>query len=182
MIFAKADTRDSTSIKHAFGYFSGISGLTMNPVKSSLYVGRQADSIDVADCLDVRVSDLPSTYLGLPFFSGRLTKEMYAPLVSKFKRKLDTWKANTLSMAGGLELLTSTLSDFSLFWSVAFPLPSSFVNEIDKGCRSFVWGDPDNKRKIHTILRKIICSPKAEGGFGVKDTKVLEKTGSIMNL
>lgn len=154
----------------------------MNSTKSSLYFGCHSDYKVVTKWLSVTPSELPSSYLGLPLFSGRLTKEMCFPLVSKFERKLDTWKANTLSMARRLELLLSTPSNFSLFWSMTFPLLAFVIGKIDKHCRSFLWGDLENKRKVHPVPWKIICFPRSEGSMGVKDTKCMSRAGDILNL
>lgn len=121
--------------------------------------------------LNIEALDLPSTYLGLPLFSGRLSKSMCAPLINKVRQRLESWKASILSFAGRVELIISTLSSFHIFWSMAFPLPSSVLSELDKVCRQFIWGDTYMKRKIHTVSWDLICLPRDEGGLGIRKIK-----------
>lgn len=122
----------------------------MNPRKSSLLVGKASNISKVQHILGIEVGELPSTYLGLPFFAGRLTKALCVLLVNMFKRKLDSWKCKLLPRAGKVELIISTFSTFAIFLSVAFPLPSSTIKELEKYCRDFLWGDSKDK-KVHLV-------------------------------
>ena len=48
-------------------------------------------------------SDL-GRYLGVPIIHGRITKQMYAYVVDKMKRRISDWSTKYLSMAGRLVL------------------------------------------------------------------------------
>lgn len=134
IVFAKNTKEEAEAIKEVFDGFYAISGLKMNPSKSRLMAGRASCRDSVRDCLDIELTELPSTYLGLPLFSGRLTKELCSPLLTKIARRLDSWKSKLLSFAVRLELIISTLSSFHLFWILDFPLPSSVLRDIERMC------------------------------------------------
>ncbi|XP_019188879.1 PREDICTED: uncharacterized protein LOC109183149 [Ipomoea nil] len=40
--------------------------------------------------------------------------------------------------------------------------------EIDKICRGFLWGDTDDKKKMHMVNWNDICKPKDSGGLGLR--------------
>lgn len=43
--------------------------------------------------------------------------------------------------------------------------------DIDRACRKFVWGDNDFGRKLHVISWNAICSPRRNGGLGLRGTR-----------
>lgn len=51
-----------------------------------------------------------STYLGLPSFVGRKTKEVFKHFIDKFLLKLATWKAQSINKIGRLIFIDSILS------------------------------------------------------------------------
>lgn len=40
--------------------------------------------------------------------------------------------------------------------------------EIDKLHRNFLWGDMEDKRKVHLVKWDLVCKPKASGGVGIR--------------
>lgn len=115
-------------------------------------------------------------------FSGCITKSMCSPIMDKMKAKLDCRKMWLLSFAGRTELIISTLSSYRLFWSAAFPIPSSTIKGIESLCMEFLWGDADRRRKIHTVKWDAICLPKKGGGLGIRKVKDLVNAGIILSI
>lgn len=70
MVFGKNDVTEALAIKKIFERFELISGLRMNPMKSQLIMGRSSNRVCLQQCLGINLVDLPSSYLGLPLFSG----------------------------------------------------------------------------------------------------------------
>lgn len=171
LLFAKSTVEESVVVKDLLEDFAILYGLRMNPSKSHLIVGRAYNQVSMDISLNIEALDLHASYLGLPLFTGRLTKNICSPLINKVRQRLENWKASTLSFTGRVELIISTLSSFHLFWSMAFPLPFSVLTELDKVCRQFLWVDTDEKRKIHMISWDCICLPKTKGGLGIRKIK-----------
>ncbi|CAN1815662.1 Putative ribonuclease H protein At1g65750 [Linum perenne] len=47
-------------------------------------------------------------------------------------------------------------------------IPATTCEAIDKKIRDFIWGSSDQGRKIHLVNWDRICSPKSEGGLGLR--------------
>ncbi|KAF3778934.1 retrotransposable element ORF2 protein [Nymphaea thermarum] len=117
-------------------------GLKVNPHKSNIYFS-DAVSAEVKDRICATLGwpcdDLPTTYLGLPLFAGKLKNEWCQPLINKVEKLLFLWKSATLSYAGQLCLLKHVLSSVIGFWTSVFALPkktwldcvNSFVDLLD---------------------------------------------------
>lgn len=58
--------------------------------------------------------------LGLPLFSKRLSSQGCAPLLDKIRRRLSSWKANLLSLAGTYQVSPLLISDL-LVLSILHP-------------------------------------------------------------
>ncbi|XP_062109644.1 uncharacterized protein LOC133821223 [Humulus lupulus] len=55
------------------------------------------------------------------------------------------------------------------YWMNIFMLPISAVHEIDRLCRSFLWGEKNNRSKFHCSSWSQVSLPKAMGGLGFKE-------------
>ncbi|CAN1802340.1 hypothetical protein LINPERHAP1_LOCUS23328 [Linum perenne] len=49
-------------------------------------------------------------YLGVPILHGKASKDTYAYILKRMRRKLEGWKCNTLSLAGRVTLALSVLN------------------------------------------------------------------------
>lgn len=49
-------------------------------------------------------------------------------------------------------------------------LPVTTCNAIDKLNKGFLWGDSENKKKVHLARWDLVCQPKSLGGLGIKKT------------
>lgn len=182
MFFLRASKENAINLKSLLAKFELISGLKLNTAKSKLYFSKKADSELITHILDIQPCTLPVRYLGLPLFQGRLSKKDCAPLLDKIQIRLDSWKAKSLSMAGHVELVISTLSNLYSFWLAVCPIPCSVINVIETVCCNFIWGDHQRTNGIHAISWKDVCLPKEEGGLGIKRISDCIKAGLTKNL
>lgn len=64
-------------------------------------------------------------------------------------------------------------------------LLKNICEDIDKKCRSFLCRDTDNHKKMHLLNWDDICTPKSEGGLGLRKTSTVNNAfmlKSIWNL
>lgn len=54
-------------------------------------------------------------------------------------------------------------------------LPVSTCESLDKLNRDFLWGDCDEKRKVHLVNWDVVCQPKTSGGLGNKKIVAMNK-------
>lgn len=52
-------------------------------------------------------------------------------------------------------------------------LPWGVIETIDREQRSFIWGDKESKKSWHAIIWNTVCSPKEEGGLGMKNLEFM---------
>ncbi|GAV80380.1 hypothetical protein CFOL_v3_23841 [Cephalotus follicularis] len=92
-------------------------------------------------------------------------------LVDKLMRRTTSWLSNSLSFGGRLQLLALILFSIQVFWCSTFVLPVAVTKECDRILRSFLWHGVGNSKKASKVAWSKVCSPKEEGGLGIKDAR-----------
>ena len=90
----------------------------------------------------------------------------------RFKRKLAMWKKQYLSKGGRLTLIKSTLSNLPIYFMSLFVIPRKVRLRLEKIQREFLWGDMEERRKIHLVRWAVICKDKRHGELGLRHLKV----------
>ncbi|KAK9672348.1 hypothetical protein RND81_12G095100 [Saponaria officinalis] len=112
----------------------------------------------------------PFRYLGIPLNATRLTFDMYAQLISKVQHSILHWQSKLLSYAGKMELLNSVVFGLESFWSSCLLIPTGVLKSLKKLCRDFFWSfTPTSGKRVIFKSWDSICSPRVEGGFGIKE-------------
>lgn len=94
-------------------------------------------------------------YLGLPLEANPNRVQTWNPIIEAVKKKLKPWKKKYISMGGKLALIKSTMSNIPIYYMSMFKMPVSVANKIEKIQRQFLWGDSEEKKKLHPVkLRK----------------------------
>ncbi|KAF3783775.1 retrotransposable element ORF2 protein [Nymphaea thermarum] len=142
-------------------------GLKVNSHKSNIYFSDVvSDEVKDRICatLGWPCDALPTSYLGLPLFAGKLKDEWCQPLINKVEKQLSLWKSATLSYAGRLCLLKHVLSSVIGFWTSFFALPKKVYGLLAASMAKFLWGGDGNSRARHLIAWDQVCKPYSEGG------------------
>ena len=152
-------------------FYEMMSGLKINFSKSEVITIHGDDQLDMlyADLFNCQIGRFPLKYLGVPVSPGRLHIKDWLPLVEKNEKKLATWKGSSMSIAGRVTLINSSLSNALIYHMSMFLLPKTIVKNLDKQRRRFFWQGGGRKRKYHLVKWTTICKSKKKGGLGVKD-------------
>lgn len=126
---------------------------------------------DICRECGIAMTDDLGKYLGVPLIHKRVTKHTYSHIVEKVQARLTGWKANCLSLAGRATLVQAVTSAIPTYTMQATSIPKTTCNAIEKLNRQFLWGDTENKRKVHLINWQSVCEEKACGGLGIKNLK-----------
>ena len=118
-----------------------------------------------------KVGNLPTTYLGLPLGAPHNSCRVWDGVEERFKRKLATWKKQYLSKGGRLTLIKSTLSNLPIYFMSLFVIPRKVRLKLEKIQREFLWGDLEERRKIHLVRWADICKDKRHGVLGLRHLK-----------
>ena len=87
-----------------------------------------------------------------------------------------TWKGNTMSIAGRVVLINSSLFSTFIYHMSLYLLPKTVINELDKQRKNFIWQGGGQKRKYHLVKWEVICKSKKKGGLGIKDISEMKKS------
>jgi hypothetical protein len=81
-----------------------------------------------------------------------------------------------LSKGDRVTLIKSTLTNLPMYYMSLFPLPASIANHIEKIQWDFLWGGLGEEFKYHFVSWSKLCSPITEGGLGIKNLMVFNRT------
>ncbi|KAK2640343.1 hypothetical protein Ddye_028138 [Dipteronia dyeriana] len=109
---------------------------------------------------------LPITYLGMSL-GERPSKAFWKRVLQRVEKRLALWKRKFLSKCGRLVLIKAVLSSIPTYFMSVFKMSTSVALAIEKCQRSFFWGDGVEKRKVHAIDCKTMCSGKRNDRLGI---------------
>ncbi|XP_077228447.1 uncharacterized protein LOC143861406 [Tasmannia lanceolata] len=181
ILFASVDRITASGITNCLDKFSACSGLSINLLKSEVFFSGGDISLKQSSTQALRIPEgtLPVTYLGLPLIPSRLTSRQCQPLITKITKRIASWNNKHLSRVGRLELIQSVLNSLHLYWTAAFNLPQSSINEIEPICRTFLWSGSDSKKCYHPVAWEVVCQTKEEGGIGIRRLLDLNKASKM---
>ncbi|KAL6125591.1 hypothetical protein ACLB2K_073647 [Fragaria x ananassa] len=171
ILFSEASTSQATIMKCCMDTFCNLSGQSVSLEKSMVYCSPNVSS-DLANrissiCGSPITEDL-GVYLGMPLIHSRVSAATYSNLVDKVQTRLASWKSKTLNMAGRLTLIQSVTSSIPIYAMQTAKLPVHTCERLDRLNRNFLWGDSDQKKKVHLTNWDMVCRPKCFGGLGIK--------------
>lgn len=183
IICGQATHAEAEKIKKVLHNFCIASGQTPNLSKSSILLSKNVDSFAQQQVRSVfPVQDLsPNTiYLGHPLiFNHKDRTCAYNFVINKFKMKLTKLKANKLNHAGRLTYINSVLASIPIYYMATILFSKGFIAKITSITRKFWWsGVQDENRESGFSFRswKDICRPKEEGGLGIRDLRLVNKS------
>lgn len=178
ILIAEANLDQINLIKGVLDEFCLFSGQKVNLGKSKVFFSNNI-SLESSDFFSRelgidRTADL-GTYLGSPMLHQRISKHCFSYIIDKMKKKLNGWKAKTLSFAGRVTLAQSSLSCIPGYAMQTAAIPSSICEDAERVCRNFIWGSSNEHRKCYLVAWEKICQPKEAGGLGFRSLKVLNQ-------
>lgn len=105
----------------------------------------------------------------------RISKNAYAYVFDRLRKKLSSWKASSLSFAGRITLAQSSFLSIPGYIMENSYIPALVCYEVERVCHNFIWGSSDNQRKCHLVSWEKICKPKEDGGLGFRNLRVLNR-------
>lgn len=170
LLFCKGHARSVQLIAEALNEFEAASGLAASPSKSRIYAGGCHPEALRTYCnvTGFSVGDFPMQYMGFPLSPRKWNRDDCWRLVEVVTARIRCWTLRHLSYAGRAMLIQSILMTMHMYWASAFIIPKRVIEEIEKQCRSFLWGSSAEQRRPSLVAWDTICSPKSQGGLGLK--------------
>ncbi|KAL2225760.1 UNVERIFIED_CONTAM: hypothetical protein Sindi_3051800 [Sesamum indicum] len=159
LLFCRADLNSLGTLKRGLDQFAEWSGLRLNVQKSHVIISRSAQAWkdQILTIMGFQEGQLPMRYLGLPLLSSRLSIPDCQPLLLKIDARINGWEGISLSYAGRIQIIKSVLSAMSIYWATFLWKGTSTL-----GYAKVVWKD--------------VCKPINEGGQGIKDIGILNRS------
>ncbi|KAL2224372.1 UNVERIFIED_CONTAM: hypothetical protein Sindi_2957000 [Sesamum indicum] len=177
LLFCRADLNSLGTLKRGLDRFAEWSGLRLNVQKSHVIISRSAQAWkdQILTIMGFQEGQLPMRYLGLPLLSSRLSISDCQPLLLKIDARINGWEGISLSYAGRIQIIKSVLSAMSIYWASAFILPKAIIKQIEKRLRTFLWKGTSTSGYAK-VAWKDVCKPINEGGQGIKDIGILNRS------
>lgn len=147
------------------------SGLGANKQKSGIFFNKAAKPVSKARIKatpNLKAMEKDALYLGLPFFRKANKAKRYSFLIGRLKDKLKAWKSKVLSFAGRTTLLQAVAAASPTYAMASNLLSKRMCKDMDARMRDFWWGFNDEKKGIYLKPWNSICSPRSEGGLGIR--------------
>ncbi|XP_019074375.1 uncharacterized protein LOC109122301 [Vitis vinifera] len=176
LIFCEARREQLANLSWILAWFEAASGLRINLAKSVLIPVGEVDELEeLAAELGCRLGALPTVYLGLPFGAHHKTSSSWDGVEERMRRRLAQWKRQYISKGGRITLIKSTLASIPIYLLSLIRIPKAVAKRIERIQRDFLWGGGCLEGKAHLINWKVVCSPKEEGGLGIRKIDLLNK-------
>ena len=184
MIFCQTDLASVGIIRVAMDSFSKISGLAINHDKSYVFLsGVDPDlRIAITNQLSFKPGTLPVKYLGVPLISTRLTYQNYVALIDRITSRIKVWTSASLTYAGRLQLVKSTLFSIQVYWSNMFILPCATIKKIESILSAFLWKGTTLTHTGAKVAWTSLCYPLQKGGLGIKSIKTWNKAALLKHV
>ncbi|WJZ87793.1 hypothetical protein VitviT2T_007145 [Vitis vinifera] len=177
LIFCKARREQLTNLSWILAWFEAASGLRINLAKSVLIPVGEVDGMEeLAAELGCKLGALPAVYLGLPLGANHKNASSWDGVEERMRRRLAQWKRQYISKGGRMTLIKSTLASIPIYLLSLIRIPKVVAKRIEKIQRDFLWGGGSLEGKGHLINWQVVCSPKEEGGLGIRKIDLLNKT------
>jgi hypothetical protein len=112
-------------------------------------------------------------YLGIPISKTTPRASHWNHLLDKLKKRISSWGANWLSLAGMIVLIKSVLASVPIYQNSLLLAPSTTIQQMEAMQRIFLWeGGKQTGRRLHLINWDKISKPLLEGGLNFKNTKM----------
>lgn len=171
LLFGEASSEQIKVMRSCLENFCIASGQKVSLEKSRLLVSHnvhhvRASQLSSEACISL-TSDL-GKYLGVPLLHRRTNRETYDFLLRNSQQRLASWKATSLSFAGRVTLTQSVVASLPTYCMQTMLLLKYVSNKLEKDQRRFIWGADEGGRSYSQVAWNKFCSPKMEGGLGLK--------------
>jgi hypothetical protein len=182
LVCGQATEQEASRMKQILQDFCNQSGQTPNWGKSGIIFSRHVSVSTKAAIKHIfPVPDIDNNFvhLGHPLIiPGKNRIAAYNFVFDKFKSKLSTYKADQLSHAARLELIKSIFSSIPVYYMSNILFTKNFIAKLTAIKRNFWWTgirEERNSRSLYLKAWKDICSPKNEGGLGIRNLQALNQ-------
>jgi hypothetical protein len=177
MLMGHSLIQEARDLKKGLDQFLQASGLDINKEKSQVYFFNtpQITRRNVLRILGFQEGTLPSKYLGATLAKSVVKKISQKELLDKMKTKIENWMFRALNFHSRLTLVHVVLQVMPLYLFSVIAAPKSVLKKIRTLMCNFLWGGTEDHQKWALVDWNTLCTPKATGELGLKDSESSNK-------
>ena len=172
ILFAIVTSKEVFNLNSCLELYNRWSGQSINISKSSIHFSKNTTTStinSISGIFPFKRASIFSKYLGLPLSFGKAKFAAFKDKLEKVSRKIEGWRAKTLSQAGRTILIKSAAATIPSYAMSTFLLPTSLTFTLDRIFKKNWWGFPkDKSRNLSLKSCSSICLPKEDGGLGFR--------------
>lgn len=179
IVFFKANINSCQTIHQLLTNFVRFSRLVKNDNKSQVNFSPNTPAKFVRlmrKILRCKHSTTIGVYLGNCLDGENQKANAFQRIIDMISSRVHGWKRKTLSQAGRITLIKSTIVFLSSYYLSHISLTKLQSSKCDRLINNFLWGDTDTKKKMHMISWHSVCLPTDQGGLGIKNTYDLNRS------
>lgn len=176
LLFGEVNEKQLNCVMETLKLFCNISGQEVSQEKTSIIFSKNVPrsmKTKLNQSSKYKAVGKFGKYLGVPLSGKKLGKKDFQYMVDQIASKLSFWKQNNLSLAGRITLAKSVIEEIPLYPMMTTKLPKTCIKEIHGMQCKFIWGDSNEKRRIHVVGWEMLTEPKALGGVGLRNLEVV---------
>jgi hypothetical protein len=182
LICGRANLQEASRMRDILQAFCSTSGQILNWSKSGIIFSKHVQphtATVIKQIFPVQDIDTSFIHLGHPLIlPGKDRTSAYDFVLDKFKSKLSTCKADKLSHAARLTLIQSVFASIPVYYMSNILFTKKFIAKLTAIIRTFWWTgvrDETNSRALCLRAWKDICTPKKEGGLGIRNFQAVNQ-------
>ncbi|WVZ53496.1 hypothetical protein U9M48_004427 [Paspalum notatum var. saurae] len=171
IIFMDHDLAQANSMKLLLCAFEQLSGLNINFHKSEILCFGQAKEFEstYSHLFGCKTGTFPFRYMGIPLHYRKLKNTDWRMVEERSEKRLSGWKGKLLYVGERLVLINTVLSSLPMFILSFFEVPRGVLKRMDYFRSRFFWQIDQHKKKYWLAKWEILCQPKDQGGLGILD-------------
>nr|KYP63778.1 Putative ribonuclease H protein At1g65750 family [Cajanus cajan] len=143
ILFSEASMDQVEIIQQCLDIFCESSGQKVSLEKTRIFFSKNVGWVvknEISNAFGFQRTDNLSKYLRVNIHHDKVNRHLLRSVKEKVNQRLNSWKARNLSFAGRLTLTKSVLAAIPSYTMQTVFFPRQLCDEIDKSCRSFIWG------------------------------------------
>lgn len=184
LLFGEAFVPQMNIMMKCLDDFCHASGQLVSKAKSRILVSNKihrGEARRISRATGINLTSDLGKYLGVPLLHKTPTRATYDFILERTQKRLSSWKASTLSLAGRVTLAKSIVAALPSYCMQTMLIPKGVCTKLDQLQRSFVWGSDNGTKRISQVRWNVICSHKSQGGLCFRYTSDFNK-GLILKL
>lgn len=157
------------AIRRILRVFHMCSGLRINLSKSNLFgLGKGAEEVHgFAQIMGCSAGSFPFKYLGIVVGANMNRIGNWDSVLDIFRKRLSSWKASVVSLAGRVTLIKSVLESLPMYYFSLYKAPATVIHKMEVIIKRFLWGGCEDKNKIHWVAWERVTRSVKDGGLGL---------------